>query len=56
VITCPGEAEVVEVALPEPQPGEVRLRLSGTGVCASNLPLWQGTPCAGCMAERPTAS
>jgi threonine dehydrogenase-like Zn-dependent dehydrogenase len=29
---------------PEPGPGEVRLRLEGSGVCASNLPLWEGRP------------
>lgn len=44
VITRPGEIEIAEVPLPEPQPGEVRLLLEGTGVCASNLPLWQGAP------------
>jgi threonine dehydrogenase-like Zn-dependent dehydrogenase len=29
---------------PEPGPGEVLLALEGTGVCASNLPLWEGAP------------
>lgn len=38
----PGRAETVEVALPEPGPGEVRLRLEGCGVCASNLVPWAG--------------
>lgn len=31
-------------ALPEPGPGEVRIRLEGCGVCASNLAAWEGTP------------
>jgi threonine dehydrogenase-like Zn-dependent dehydrogenase len=44
VITRPGEVEIIDVPLPQPKPGEVRLRLEGTGVCASNLPLWQGAP------------
>lgn len=30
------------VAIPEPGPGEVRIRLEGCGVCASNLPVWEG--------------
>jgi NADPH2:quinone reductase len=30
--------------LREPAAGEVRVRLEGCGVCASNLPLWQGRP------------
>lgn len=29
-------------AIPEPGPGEVRVRLEGCGVCASNLPVWEG--------------
>ena len=30
--------------MPEPGPGEVRVRLEGCGVCASNLPPWEGEP------------
>jgi threonine dehydrogenase-like Zn-dependent dehydrogenase len=41
-IVGPGRLEVERVATPEPGPGEVLLALEGTGVCASNLPLWQG--------------
>ena len=26
------------------EPGQVRVRLEGCGVCASNLPVWQGRP------------
>jgi threonine dehydrogenase-like Zn-dependent dehydrogenase len=36
--------ELVEVAMPEPGPGEVRLRLEGCGVCGSDLPQWAGRP------------
>ena len=32
------------VPLPEPGPLDVRVRLEGSGVCASNLPAWQGQP------------
>jgi len=38
----PGRIEVEEVAVPEPGAGEVRIRLEGTGVCASNLTPWAG--------------
>ena len=31
-----------EAALPQPGRGQVRVRLEGCGVCASNLPVWQG--------------
>lgn len=31
-------------ALPDPRPGEIRIRLEGCGVCASNLPVWEGRP------------
>jgi len=37
-------AEVVEVPVPEPGAGEVRLRLEGSGVCGSDLAVWTGRP------------
>ena len=40
----PGEIAIQDVALPEPGAGEVRVRLEGCGVCASNLEPWQGLP------------
>lgn len=43
-IVAPGKVELREIALPIPQPNEVRVRLEGCGVCASNLPPWQGRP------------
>jgi threonine dehydrogenase-like Zn-dependent dehydrogenase len=42
VLTAPGRIAIEEVALPEPAPGQVRLRLEGCGVCASNLTPWEG--------------
>jgi D-arabinose 1-dehydrogenase-like Zn-dependent alcohol dehydrogenase len=42
VIGGPRRAELREVAIPEPGPREVRVRLEGCGVCASNLPVWEG--------------
>ena len=42
VLEGPGMIRIAEVALPEPGPGEVRIRLEGCGVCASNLEPWAG--------------
>ena len=42
VVTGPGEVRVDEVPLPEPGPGQVRIRVEGCGVCASNLTPWEG--------------
>ena len=44
VLGAPGEMRIVEVPLPEPGAGEVRVRLEGCGVCASNLEPWAGLP------------
>lgn len=41
-LTGPGRVEIVELPRPEPGPGEVRVRLEGCGVCASNLVPWSG--------------
>jgi threonine dehydrogenase-like Zn-dependent dehydrogenase len=43
-IVAPGQVESVEIARPTPRPNEVRVRLEGCGVCASNLPPWEGKP------------
>jgi threonine dehydrogenase-like Zn-dependent dehydrogenase len=42
VLTAPGQMAIAEVPPPEPGPGEVRVRLEGCGVCASNLEPWAG--------------
>ena len=42
VISAPEKVEVQDVSLPEPQAGQVRLRLEGCGLCASNIPVWEG--------------
>lgn len=44
VFVGPGELRLEPTLVPEPKPGEVRIALEGCGVCASNLPLWQGAP------------
>jgi threonine dehydrogenase-like Zn-dependent dehydrogenase len=42
VIAAPGRATLQSMAPPEPAPGQVLVRLEGSGVCASSLPLWEG--------------
>ncbi len=42
VLAAPGEIALTEGPLPEPGAGEVRLKLEGCGVCASNLEPWAG--------------
>src|SRR5918993_1477546 len=44
IIAGPKQTEIEHFTLPEPGPGEVRIRLEGCGVCGSNLPLWEGRP------------
>jgi threonine dehydrogenase-like Zn-dependent dehydrogenase len=43
-ITAGRVVEVVDAPVPDPGPGEVRLRLEGCGVCGSDLPVWAGRP------------
>lgn len=42
VLASPGRFELHDVALPEPAADEVRVRLQGCGVCASNIPPFEG--------------
>lgn len=44
IIAEPGVVRIEEIALPEPGPGQLRVRMEGCGVCASNLPPWEGKP------------
>lgn len=39
-VTAPGTVRIDHVPLPEPGRGQVRIRLEGCGVCASNLTPW----------------
>ena len=41
-IAAPLAAVARAVELPSPGPGQLLLRVEGSGVCASNLPLWEG--------------
>jgi len=42
ILAAPGQIALAEVPLPQPAAGEVRIRLEGCGVCASNLEPWAG--------------
>ncbi len=42
VIVAPQKVEITEVHLPEPGPTQVRIKMEGCGLCASNIPVWQG--------------
>jgi len=42
IVDAPGEARLASVPAPAPGAGEVRIRLEGCGVCASNLEPWAG--------------
>jgi threonine dehydrogenase-like Zn-dependent dehydrogenase len=42
VVTGPGKVRIAHVERPIPGPAQVRVRLEGCGVCASNLAPWAG--------------
>ncbi|WP_022681706.1 MDR/zinc-dependent alcohol dehydrogenase-like family protein [Sphingobium bisphenolivorans] len=42
IVTGPGVVEIDHVPLPTPGKGQVRVKLEGCGVCASNLTPWSG--------------
>ena len=44
VVAEPGQVAPREVGVPEPGDAQVRIRLEGSGVCGSSLPVWQGRP------------
>jgi hypothetical protein len=43
-IVAPRRVEFITVAVPEPEAGQVRVKLQGCGVCGSNTAVWQGRP------------
>ncbi|MBF9252813.1 zinc-binding dehydrogenase [Pontibacter sp. 172403-2] len=42
VITAPKAVEIQKINMPQPGAGQVRIRLEGCGLCASNIPVWEG--------------
>jgi NADPH:quinone reductase len=44
IITAPRNVEIRDIPLPPVEPGTVRVRVTHCGVCASNVPPWEGRP------------
>ena len=44
VISGPGQIEMRMLEFRNPDEGELRIAVEGCGVCASNLPIWEGKP------------
>jgi threonine dehydrogenase-like Zn-dependent dehydrogenase len=42
VVRAPHRSVIERVPIPEPAPGQVRVRIEGCGVCASNVVPWEG--------------
>lgn len=42
VLASPGEIRIEDVQVPRPGPSQVLIRLQGSGVCASNVPAYEG--------------
>jgi threonine dehydrogenase-like Zn-dependent dehydrogenase len=41
-LAAPQRADVITVPCPEVTEGQVRVRMQGSGICASSIPVWQG--------------
>ena len=44
IMSGPGRIELKMLEFREPAAGELRIQIEGCGVCASNLPIWEGKP------------
>src|SRR3954462_6372086 len=44
VVRSPGKIEIVEAEIPKVNPSQLLVRIEGCGVCASNIPPWEGKP------------
>src|ERR1044071_10376105 len=44
IMSGPGRIELKMLEFREPAAGELRVQIAGCGVCASNLPIWEGKP------------
>ena len=42
VVIAPGEIKFEQRPIPKPGPKEVLVKMQGCGLCASNIPLWEG--------------
>src|SRR4051794_4602873 len=44
VVSAPKQIDILEGAVPKPKTNELLVRIEGCGVCASNIPPWEGKP------------
>src|SRR4051812_5718286 len=44
VVSAPGKIEIVEAQIPKVDPSQLLVHIEGCGVCASNIPPWEGKP------------
>ena len=44
IISIPGRVEIVDAPMPCPEHDQILVRVEGCGVCASNIPRWEGKP------------
>ena len=44
VVSAPGKINIIKTEIPEPNPNQLLVHVEGCGVCASNLPSWEGKP------------
>src|SRR5919106_6513403 len=44
IIASPLKIRLAQLPIPKPDPNQIRVRIEGCGVCASNLPPWEGKP------------
>jgi threonine dehydrogenase-like Zn-dependent dehydrogenase len=44
IIPEPGRLEIIDAPPPTPAPNQALIQVEGCGVCASNLPRWEGKP------------
>lgn len=42
VFSGPNQIKIYHIEIPHPKKNQVRIKLQGCGICASNLPVWQG--------------
>lgn len=42
VLSEPTKFSISEVPIPQFQPGEIRIKVEGCGICASSIPVWEG--------------
>jgi threonine dehydrogenase-like Zn-dependent dehydrogenase len=42
IIKSPGKVEMVDLTIPELEENQVLVKLQGVGLCASNIPVWEG--------------